>query len=88
MCFPILINKIEREEEKWYCKTWPHKTLPKNINGWLKYAPFYEKGVSINAYQVFGDELDIIIDELNEVLVAQVGRRWMNVFRKFKNKKL
>ena len=24
MCCPILINKIEEGEEKWYCKTWPH----------------------------------------------------------------
>ena len=23
-CDPILIKKIEGEEEKWYCKTWPH----------------------------------------------------------------
>jgi type I restriction enzyme, R subunit len=36
----------------------------------FKYAPFYEKGGAIKAYQVFGDELDKILKELNEVLVA------------------
>ena len=24
---PIFFKKIEVEEEKWYCKTWPHRTL-------------------------------------------------------------
>ena len=24
-CVLILIKKIEGKEEKWYCKTWPHK---------------------------------------------------------------
>ena len=27
MYCPILIKKIEGEEEKWYCKTWPHNPL-------------------------------------------------------------
>jgi len=36
----------------------------------FKYAPFYEKGGAIKAYQVLGDELDRILKELNEVLVA------------------
>lgn len=33
-------------------------------------APFYEKGGPVKVYQVFGDELDEILEELNEVLVA------------------
>jgi len=36
----------------------------------FKYAPFYEKGGAIKAYQVFGDELDRILKELNEILAA------------------
>jgi type I restriction enzyme R subunit len=33
-------------------------------------APFYEKGGAIKAYQVFGQELDKVLEELNEVLVV------------------
>jgi len=33
-------------------------------------VPFYEKGGSIKAYNLFGDELNEIIKELNEVLAA------------------
>ncbi len=36
----------------------------------LQYAPFYEKGGAMKAYDVFGDELNKILDELNEVLAA------------------
>lgn len=34
------------------------------------YAPFYEKGGRVKVYQLFGDELDVVLDELNKVLVA------------------
>lgn len=33
-------------------------------------APFYEKGGPVKASQVFGQELDRVLEELNEVLVA------------------
>ena len=33
-------------------------------------VPFYEKGGAIKAYQVFGQELGKVLEELNEVLVA------------------
>ena len=33
-------------------------------------APFYEKGGAIKAYHVFGQELDTVLEELNEVLVV------------------
>jgi len=32
-------------------------------------APFYEKGGAIKAYQIFGQELDKVLEELNEALV-------------------
>lgn len=34
------------------------------------YAPFYEKGGRVRVGQLFGDELNGVLDELNEVLVA------------------
>jgi type I restriction enzyme, R subunit len=36
----------------------------------LDYAPFDGKGGIGKMYQLFGDELDAIIDELNEALAA------------------
>lgn len=33
-------------------------------------VPFYEKGGAIKIYQLFGDDLDSILEELNEVLVG------------------
>jgi len=33
-------------------------------------APFYEKGGAIKAYQLFGQELDKVLEELNEALVV------------------
>jgi Type I site-specific restriction-modification system, R (restriction) subunit and related helicases len=38
--------------------------------GDFEYAPFYEKGGALKAYQVFGKDLDKTLEELNEVLVA------------------
>jgi type I restriction enzyme R subunit len=38
--------------------------------GDFEYAPFYEKGGALKAYQVFGDDLNKTLEELNEVLVA------------------
>ena len=36
----------------------------------FEYAPFYEKGGAVKAYQVFGEELNKVLEELNEVLAA------------------
>ncbi len=36
----------------------------------LELAPFYEKGGAVKVYQLFGQELDNILEELNEVLAA------------------
>ena len=36
----------------------------------FEYAPFYEKGGAVRAYQIFGGQLNTILEELNEVLVA------------------
>jgi type I restriction enzyme R subunit len=34
------------------------------------YQPFHDKGRLTRAYQVFGDELDMVLKELNEALAA------------------
>jgi hypothetical protein len=34
------IKKVEREDEKWYCKTWPHNIFKKKDNLSLKYLIF------------------------------------------------
>ncbi len=36
----------------------------------FEYAPFYEKGGAVKAYQSFGDELNVVLEELNGVLVG------------------
>ena len=36
----------------------------------FEYAPFHEKGGAVKAYQLFGDELNKVLEELNEVLAA------------------
>ena len=36
----------------------------------FEYAPFSQEGGLGKVYQVFGDELNTVIDELNEKLVA------------------
>jgi type I restriction enzyme R subunit len=36
----------------------------------FEYAPFHEKGGAVKAYQVFGNELYKVLEELNEVLAA------------------
>ena len=36
----------------------------------FEYAPFYEKGGAVKAYQSFGDELNGLLEEMNEVLVG------------------
>jgi type I restriction enzyme R subunit len=36
----------------------------------FEYAPFHERGGAVKAYQLFGDKLDTVLKELNEVLAA------------------
>ena len=36
----------------------------------FEHSPFYEKGGIVKAYQLFGNELNNILDELNEVLAG------------------
>ena len=36
----------------------------------LQYAPFHEKGGAVKAYDVFGNELNKLLEELNEALAA------------------
>ena len=36
----------------------------------FEYPPFYEKGGAVRAYEIFGDEFDGVLKELNEVLVV------------------
>jgi type I restriction enzyme R subunit len=36
----------------------------------FEYMPFYEKGGAYKAYEVFGQEFDSVLEELNEVLVV------------------
>lgn len=36
----------------------------------FEYAPFHEKGGAVKAYNLFGDELNKVLEELNEVLAA------------------
>jgi type I restriction enzyme R subunit len=36
----------------------------------FEYAPFYEKGGRVKVYQVFGKEVDKVLEELNSALVV------------------
>ena len=36
----------------------------------FEYPPFYEKGGAVRAYEVFGNEFNNVLEELNEVLVV------------------
>lgn len=36
----------------------------------FEYAPFHEKGGPVKVHQVFGDELDTVLHDLNRVLAA------------------
>ena len=40
----------------------------------LEYSPFYEKGGAVKIYNLFGKDLDSIMNELNEVLVFAGNR--------------
>jgi type I restriction enzyme, R subunit len=36
----------------------------------FEFSPFYEKGGAVKIYQLFGNDLNSIVNELNEVLVV------------------
>ena len=36
----------------------------------FEFSPFYEKGGAVKVYQLFGNDLNDIMNELNEVLIT------------------
>ena len=48
-------------------------SLSVNIDD-FELSPFYEKGGAVKMYNLFGKELDNIMNELNEVLVVAGDR--------------
>lgn len=59
------------EQIDWLTMIKDHITTSLSIGmGDFELAPFYEKGGAVKAYQVFGQELDKVLEELNEVLVT------------------
>lgn len=64
-------RKFTSEQMDWLVMIKDHIATSLNIGmDDFEYAPFYEKGGAVRAYQVFGDELDKVLEELNEVLAA------------------
>jgi type I restriction enzyme R subunit len=59
------------EQMEWLRKIKEHVATSVRIDmGDFEYAPFYEMGGAVKASQVFGGYTEVILDELNEVLVA------------------
>jgi type I restriction enzyme R subunit len=64
-------NKFTSEQLQWLQMIKNHIATSLSITmDDFDYAPFYEKGGRIKAYQYFGKELDKILEDMNEVLVA------------------
>ena len=64
-------KKFTPEQMNWLTKIKDHIASSLAIEkDDFELSPFIEKGGLIKAYQLFGDELDKILEELNEVLVA------------------
>jgi type I restriction enzyme R subunit len=64
-------NKFTAEQLQWLEMIKNHIATSLSITmADFDYAPFYEKGGRIKAYQYFGQELDKILEEMNEALVA------------------
>jgi type I restriction enzyme R subunit len=64
-------KKFTPEQMKWLTKIKDHIASSLAIEkDDFELSPFYEEGGLIKAYQIFGNELDKILEELNEVLVA------------------
>lgn len=64
-------KKFTAEQMEWLIMIKDHiaTSLSIEMND-FELAPFYEKGGAVKLYQVFGKELDSILEELNEVLAA------------------
>jgi len=59
------------EQAEWLTMIKDHITTSLKIEmDDFEYAPFHEKGGAVKAYQLFGDKLNTILEELNEVLAA------------------
>lgn len=64
-------KRFTPEQMRWFSMIKDHITTSLSIEMKdFEYAPFYEKGGPVKAYQIFGDELNNILGELNEVLVV------------------
>ena len=64
-------KKFTPEQMKWLTKIKDHIASSLAIEkDDFELSPFYEEGGLIKAYQIFGNELDKILEELNEVLAA------------------
>jgi type I restriction enzyme R subunit len=64
-------KKFTQEQKEWLLNIKDHIASSMSIEkGDFELSPFYEKGGLIKAYQVFGNELDNILNKLNEVLAA------------------
>ena len=64
-------KKFTPEQMNWLTKIKDHIASSLAIEkDDFELSPFYEEGGLIKAYQIFGNELDGILNELNEVLVA------------------
>ena len=64
-------RKFTPEQAEWLTMIKDHIATSLRIDvDDFEYAPFYEKGGAVKAYQVFGDELNKVLEELNEVLAA------------------
>lgn len=64
-------KKFTQEQIEWLEMIKDHIATSLSINiDDFEYAPFYEKGGALKAYKLFGNELNSIIEEMNEVLAA------------------
>jgi type I restriction enzyme R subunit len=64
-------RKFSAEQLEWLTMIKEHIATSLAVEiGDFEYAPFYEKGGPVKAQQLFGQELNNVLKELNEVLVA------------------
>jgi len=64
-------NRFTPEQMEWLTMIKEHIATSLSIGmDDFEYAPFYEKGGAVKVYQLFGQQLDEILEELNERLAA------------------
>ena len=64
-------KKFTSEQTEWLTMIKEHIATSLSIGmDDFEYAPFYEKGGAVKIYQLFGQQLDGILEELNERLAA------------------